>query len=116
LSIAKRIAPTDAIRRSIAEDEGVAVSELTGTFQRLPVLLGVSGVPSAALQKLQHRMRKHGEDVQVYSAGSAAIGGPVVDAQFRPGTRRRGDLVRRRLDLRDRHRDVRVRRRRGGVR
>jgi hypothetical protein len=83
--MAKRISPTDAIARSIARDEGVAVSELTGTFQRLPVLLGVSGVPSAALNKLQHRMRKHGEDVQVYAAGSAAIDGPVVDTQFRPG-------------------------------
>ena len=84
-AMAERIEPTDAIRRSIAAGRDVAPSAVTGSFERLPVLLGVSGMPSAVLAKLQHKLNRHGEDVRVYAAGTADIGGPVVPTPFEPG-------------------------------
>lgn len=84
-ALAERIEPTSEIRRAIASSQGISATEVDGVFRRLPVMLGVSGLSAAAIDTLQGELDDRGENVQVYSAGPADIGGPVVDTPFQPG-------------------------------
>jgi len=64
---------------------GVSSTEVTGSFQQLPVLVGAAGLPPAGIAHLQQTFDEHGENMRVYSAGSTPIGGPVQDLPFAPG-------------------------------
>jgi SpoIVB peptidase S55 len=83
--VARKIPLTAPIRREIAGDLGVVTSEVTGSFQQLPVLVGAAGLPPAGVAQLQQTLDDHGENMRVYSAGTAPIGGPVRDLPFAPG-------------------------------
>jgi hypothetical protein len=85
-SIAREIAPTDRVRRSIALASGVSPAQVTGSFQQLPVPLGVSGMSPSQITALQQRMDERGENFWIYSAGAApAQVGEVQAIPFGPG-------------------------------
>ncbi len=78
LRLARTIRPTDAVRRAIAEAQGVAVSEVTGTFRQLPTPLGVAGLPPSKVRELQARLDERGENVRVYRASASRISASSV--------------------------------------
>lgn len=83
---ARTIVPTPAIRRAIAQIQGVPVSSVAGTFEQLPVPLAVSGLSDAKVAELQGRLDDRGENFWVYSAASASTTpGTVSATQFTPG-------------------------------
>lgn len=84
--MARTIVPTDEIRREIARIQGVSISSVTGTFERLPTPLAVSGLTESKIAELQARMDARGEDFWVYSAASTpTIAEEVTAQQFVPG-------------------------------
>jgi hypothetical protein len=77
---------TGRIRRAVAAASGVEAAEVTGSFERLPVPLGVSGLPASKLAELQDRLDARHQRYWVHSAGSSsAPAGPVRPIPFVPG-------------------------------
>lgn len=84
--LARTIRPTEAIRRAIAEAQGVSETEVTGTFRELPTPLGVAGLPPAKVRELQARLDARGENMWVYRAsGSRISASSVVPTPFAAG-------------------------------
>jgi hypothetical protein len=82
----RSIEPTRQVRRAIAKAEGLPASAVTGSFERLPLPLGVSGLSDAQIAELQRRLDKRGADFRVYSTASArAQVGQVTALPFQPG-------------------------------
>jgi hypothetical protein len=83
---ARSIPLTGEIRRAIARVQGVPASAVTGTFEQLPLPLGVSGLSDAQIQQFQTTMDEQGMNVLVYSGGSTtASPTPVNPTQFTRG-------------------------------
>jgi len=83
---ARTVALTPEIRRAIARIQGVSEASVTGSFQRLPVPLAVSGLSDEQIAQLQSQLEARGEDFIVYSAASASsTSGTVTPTQFAPG-------------------------------
>lgn len=84
--VARTIALTASIRRAIAHASGVPVAQVTGSFEQLPLPLGVSGVSESGIAELQSRLDERGANFRVYAAGSApAASGAVQPIPFQPG-------------------------------
>lgn len=84
--LARTIPLTDGIRRAIARASGVSATLVSGSFEQLPLPLGVSGVSESGIAGLQARLDERGANFRVYAAGSTPAGsGPVLPIAFQPG-------------------------------
>lgn len=85
-SLRQTIVPTEAVRRAIARIRREPVSDVTGSFEQLPVPLAVSGLSKRQARALQTRLDERGENFRVYRAASAKTTANALDpTQFVPG-------------------------------
>lgn len=83
--LARRVALTDEVRRAIARATGRRAADVTGTFQPLPVPLGVSGLSGKRLADFQAMLDKQHANVKVFSSGSVAAPTYMSSTPFIPG-------------------------------